>query len=56
MSEPVLIFYSYVCQRCAKPYLVNEPNSWRLCTPEFCHDCYEHLSKQWALVNDDTAH
>ena len=32
-------------------YIVND-GTWRICTPEFCQGCLEHLSKQHALVQD----
>lgn len=46
MSD-VLTVGVYVCIGCAKTYLVNE-GTWRLCTPELCHDC---LAKAAAKVN-----
>lgn len=45
-------FGSYICNRCKKDYIVND-GTWRLCTPEFCHDCLEHLEKQYAMVPVD---
>ena len=42
---------SYVCARCARVYVVNDP-TWRLCTPEFCHDCLEYLNTQYATISD----
>ena len=48
MSDTIQ-YGSYVCRRCKKDYIVND-GTWRLCTPEFCHDCYEHLNKQHALL------
>lgn len=51
MSEgtQMLQFGVYTCRRCKQEYTVND-GTWRLCTPEFCHDCLEHLSKQTALL------
>ena len=47
-------FGVYKCQRCGKDYTVND-GTWRQCTPDFCHDCYEHLGEQyaWIPVNKD---
>jgi hypothetical protein len=45
-------FGRYVCARCSKEYFV-EDGTWRRCTPEFCHDCIEHLCKQYVLLNDE---
>lgn len=54
MSDTVqaIVFGSYICNRCKKDYIVND-GTWRLCTPEFCHDCLEHLEKQYARVPVD---
>lgn len=41
----------YKCKRCEKAYTVND--QWKQCTPDFCHDCYEHICKQFALVPVD---
>lgn len=48
----------YQCVRCGKTYTVNDPGSWRLCTPEFCHDCLEHLNAQWFVepLNPERPH
>lgn len=43
---------SYKCQRCGKDYIVND-GTWRRCSPAFCHDCIEHLEKQYASVPVD---
>lgn len=45
----------YLCARCGKSYTVNEPGTWRQCTPDFCHGCYEHLGKKfcWIPVTKD---
>lgn len=38
---PLEVFYGvYQCGMCGKEYTVND-GTWRLCTPEVCHDCYE---------------
>jgi hypothetical protein len=52
MSETIAPqFGVYSCNRCKKEYIVND-GTWRLCSPEFCHDCFEHLNKQYALLPD----
>jgi hypothetical protein len=35
-------FGCYTCVRCEKDYFVND-GTWRSCSPQFCHDCIEHL-------------
>lgn len=45
-------FGVYTCQRCKAEYTVND-GTWRLCTPDFCHDCYAHLKAQYALIPVD---
>lgn len=39
-------FGAYRCTRCSKTYTVNEPGTWRLCSPLLCHDCYDPLHKR----------
>ena len=42
----------YTCRRCKRDYTVND-GTWRLCTPEFCQDCYGFLKTLYALVPVD---
>lgn len=37
-------FGVYICQECGNTYTVNEPHSWRPCSPFKCHDCLEKES------------
>jgi hypothetical protein len=46
---------SYVCVNCSKDYLVNEVDTWRLCTPELCHDCLAK-SQKMEECNDNQDH
>jgi hypothetical protein len=34
-------FGVYDCFMCGAAYTVNDPGSYRLCSPDYCHDCYE---------------
>jgi hypothetical protein len=51
MIHTPLKWGSYKCQRCGKDYNVNEPGTWRLCTPEICHDCYAAVQAHLAEAN-----
>lgn len=50
-GDQTISFGVYTCGRCKKEYIVND-GTWRLCTPEFCHDCYEYLNTLYALISD----
>lgn len=45
-----ILFGVYACNRCKQTYTVND--RWGPCTPEFCHECTDYLSKQYALLPD----
>ena len=36
----------YRCRICAKEYVVNKPDSWDLCTPTICHECFAWFREQ----------
>lgn len=40
----IYAFGVYNCRRCDNDYMVND--QWKPCSPDFCHDCFEHLNKQ----------
>ncbi len=46
-------FGVYTCRRCKVEFTVND-GTWRLCTPDLCHDCIEHISKQYCVESDTT--
>jgi len=41
---------TYSCKACKVAYTVDEPFSWRVCSPDFCHDCYADLEKVRRLL------
>lgn len=43
-------FGVYTCQRCKAEYMVNAPDTWDPCTPEFCHACLKHLNGLHVMV------
>lgn len=51
MTPQSVEFGIYRCNRCGKEYTVND-GTWRRCSPEFCHDCLEHLNKQTVVLPD----
>lgn len=42
----------YNCRRCSTEYIVND-GTWRLCSPELCHDCVEYLETLHAAIPVD---
>ena len=48
----VICWGVYTCNRCSKEYTVNEPDSWRPCTSDLCHDCVEYLNTLHVRVSD----
>mgnify|MGYP001562299739 CR=1 FL=1 len=43
-------FGVYTCNRCGSSYTVNKLETWRQCTPEFCHDCLAYLNSRYVLL------